>query len=549
MQYQQLNKDGCRFTVWAPEKETMTLTVLPATTIPMEKDASGYFHAHAPNAKAGDRYLLDNLPDPASLFQPLGVHGPSEIVDHTSYTWHDDQWRGLPLKDLIFYELHVGTFTKEGTFDAIIPHLDYLADLGINAIELMPVAQNPGTRNWGYDAVFIYAVQNNYGGPDGLKKFVDAAHRKGIAVFLDVIYNHIGHEGNILEKFGPYFSEKYHTPWGKALNFDDAWSDGVKHFVVNNTLYWAECYHIDGLRLDAIHEIFDRNATTIWDLLHEAVQNEKQRSGRNFYLIAESDLNSPKVVRPPETGGFGCDAQWMDDFHHSLYTLLDPDGRKNYKDFGSLEQLAKSYTEGFVHSNDYVSFRKRRHGASSAGLPGEKFVVFIQNHDIPGNRPGGERLSSLVDLPKLKLAAAAVLLSPYIPLIFMGEEYGEKAPFYFFSDYKDPEITSHLKESRLKQFAAFEWDKEPNDSQAEETFIRSKLNWKDRDNELLDWYKQLIALRRSITTNKKNFRADLIEDKAIALRYPTLLVLLNFSDKEIITHNMRLPPWGVITIS
>ena len=381
------------------------------------------------------------------------------------------------------------------------PRLEELAATGINAIELMPVAQCPGSRNWGYDGTYLYAVQNSYGGPEGLKRLVDGAHRHGIAVFLDVVYNHVGREGNYLSDFGPYFTDKYQTPWGRAFNFDGARSDGVKDFIIRNALCWAEQYHIDGLRLDAIHEIYDRNAISLWDQLNAQCTKWEQRSGRRLYLVAESDHNSPRVIRPPDAGGFGFDAQWLDDFHHSLYVLLDEEGRKHYRDFGTLSQLAKAYTDGFVHSGEYVRFRHRRHGASSAGIPGDRFIVFNQNHDLPGNRPGGERLSVLVSFERLKLAtAAAILLSPYIPLLFMGEEYGEETPFYFFSDYGDPQIISGLREGRKKEFAAFEWDAEPPDSQDEGTFLRSKLQWSVRREGkhglLLEWHRRLIRLRR-----------------------------------------------------
>ncbi|MBS1662740.1 MAG: malto-oligosyltrehalose trehalohydrolase [Bacteroidetes bacterium] len=582
-----LDNDQCHFSVWAPAKKAMTLHLLsPAHTYPMTKDVNGYFHADVPNINHGDQYLYQPnddipLPDPASPWQPKGVHGPSAIVDHAKYDWQDHSWHNHPFSSLIFYELHVGTFTPEGTFEAIIPRLHQLAELGINAIELMPVAQCPGSRNWGYDEAFLYAVANNYGGPDGLKALVDACHQRGIAVFLDVIYNHIGREGNILNRFGPYFTDKYHTPWGPALNFDGAWSDGVKEFVIGNVLHWAEHFHIDGLRLDAIHEIFDRNAITIWDQLRGAVSDWEERSLRRFYLIAESDLNSPRVVQPTITGGKGFDAQWLDDFHHSLYVLLDRKVWKHYKDFGHLSQLAKAYTEGFVHSNEYVFFRQRKHGASSAGLPGHRFVVFNQNHDLPGNRPDGKRLSALVDLPRLKLAAAAVLLSPYIPLLFMGEEYGETNPFYFFSDYSDPEITNGLQEGRKKQFAEFDWDGEPKDSQAIETFQASILDWDRRKSgshaELLAWHKKLLDLRKNhpllSDLTKNNFRADLLSNQGVALyRHSAdqshhLLCLLNFSDhpltahldygapetpwKNVLDHStslgflLVLPPWGV----
>ena len=556
------------FRVWAPARETMELwlsgrdTGLPMhdsalpiddTILPMQKDGKGYFVCDVPAITAGERYMYrpdggSLYPDPASAYQPEGVYAASCVVDHAAFSWSDGDWKGRPLAESILYELHVGAFTQEGTFDAIIPRLDALAELGINALELMPVAAFSGKRNWGYDGAFLYAVFAGYGGPDGLKRLVDACHRRGIAVFLDVVYNHIGREGNCLEAFGPYFSDKYHTPWGKAINFDGAWSDGVREFIVNNALYWAEHFHIDGLRLDAVHEIFDRNAVTIWDELHDAITHWEARSGRRCRLIAESDGNDPRVVRPPDIGGRGFDAQWMDDFHHSLYVLIDPAGAKNYRDFGPIEQLAKAWTEGFVHTGEYLRFRHRKHGASSAGIGGDHFIVFNQNHDLPGNRPGGERLSSLVDLPALKLAAAALLLSPYIPLLFMGEEYGERAPFYFFSDYQDATTTNELIRGRREQFATFQFEGEPRDPQEEMVFSESKLHWEEREDErhrpLLDWYRKLIRLRTThpllTDLSKRRLRADVAGEKGLVVyRYSAdgqrhLVSLFNFSpDREL----------------
>jgi maltooligosyltrehalose trehalohydrolase len=441
--------------------------------------------------------------------------------------------------------------------------------MGINAIELMPVCQFPGTRNWGYDGAFLYSVQNNYGGPEGLKQFVDACHQKGIAVFLDVVYNHVGYEGNYLSFFGPYFSDKYQTPWGKALNYDGAWSDGVKEFIIGNVLHWAEHYHVDGLRLDAVHEIFDRNAVRIWDQLYDAVQQWEQSSGRRLYLIAESDLNSPRMITPVREGGYGFQAQWLDDFHHALYVLLDRDGIKHYKDFGRLEQLAKACTEGFVHSGEWVEFRHRRHGASSAGYPGHQFVVFNQNHDLPGNRPDGRRLSMLVDHPRLKLAAAVVLLSPYLPLLFMGEEYGEDAPFNFFSDHEDEKIRKSLREGRRKEFQAFDWDEDPPDPQEEQVFLSSRLQWRKRNEgryrELLEWHRTLIHLRKTHPLlkdlSRQHIRADLAGAEGLAVHRHSpgnrrqLLCLFNFSSGELhysVPYEgawkgelISLPPWGV----
>jgi maltooligosyltrehalose trehalohydrolase len=552
-----IHNDSCTFTVWAPEKDSMILHLPDENRrIGMDKCSDGYFHIKVPGIGAGHRYFYrpdDDVdrPDPVSHYQPNGIHGPSEVIDHSQYTWRDEKWRGLPLEELIFYELHIGAFTDEGTCTAAISRLDDLAATGINAIELMPVAQFPGARNWGYDGTFLYAVQNTYGGPDALKQLVDACHQRGLAVFLDVVYNHVGYEGNSLPFFGPYFTDKYQTPWGKAFNYDGAWSDGVKDFVIGNALHWADNYHIDGLRLDAVHEIFDRNAVRIWDLLHTTLRKWQQQSGRPFYLIAECDLNSPRVVAPPEVGGYGFDSQWMDDFHHALYVLLDKDGIKHYKDFGRLDQFAKAYTEGFVHSGEYVRFRHRRHGASSAGLPGYQSIVFNQNHDLPGNRPQGQRLSVLVDFHHLKLAAAAVLLSPYLPLLFMGEEYGEDTPFYFFSDHQDQRLRDELREGRKKEFATFEWGGEPPDPQNEDIFLQSKLQWNKREKGqyrlLLDWHRQLISLRKTHPLlkdlSRKNLRADLAGRSILAVHRHNadnsrqLVTVFNFSDQQI---NYRL---------
>ncbi|HLI92698.1 MAG TPA: malto-oligosyltrehalose trehalohydrolase, partial [Puia sp.] len=459
----QCHNNGCLFRVWAPLQQSLSLQ-LQDKRIPMRPSPGGYFTADVPEIGDGARYHYiignDPYPDPASAYQPEGVFGPSQVVDHRRFPWTDAGWKGQPMEDLIFYELHIGAFTAEGAFDAIIPRLDDLARLGINAIELMPVAAFPGDRNWGYDGVFLYAVQHSYGGPDGLKRLVDAAHRRGISVFLDVVYNHVGGEGNCLETYGPYFSESYRTPWGKAINYDGAWSDGVRDFIIGNVLYWAEHYHLDGVRLDAIHEIYDRNAVTIWDELHAAVKRWEKKNGRSCWLVAESDMNDPRVIQPPGKNGKGLDAQWMDDFHHALFTLLYPKEQKHYVDFGTTEQLAKAMSAGFVHSGEYVKARIRRHGASSAAIGGEHFVVFVQNHDLPGNRPGGERLSVLIGDQALKLAAAAVLLSPYIPMLFMGEEYGEEAPFYFFCEYKDQDTINALREGRKKQLAGYGYTEE-----------------------------------------------------------------------------------------
>jgi maltooligosyltrehalose trehalohydrolase len=500
--------DQCSFTVWAPEKKSMQLHIVAPVErwAEMQKDEMGYFSTTLADIQVGARYYYrpeggDDYPDPASHYQPLGVHGPSEVVDHEAHSWQDQGWRGIPFRDMILYEIHIGTFTEEGTCEAIIPFLDDLVSIGINAIELMPVAQFAGNRNWGYDGVYPYAVQNSYGGPQGLKRLIDACHARGIAVFLDVVYNHIGPEGNYFNHYGPYFTDKYCTPWGDAINFDGEWSDGVREYFSSNTLHWFETYHLDGLRLDAVHTIFDSGAVNFWELLHSRIRGAEQRVGRKFYLIAESDLNSPKVVKTPEVGGMGFEAQWLDDFHHALYVLLDEAGRERYEDFGQMEQLAKAITDGFVHSGEYVKFRKRKHGAPSVGVSGDKFVVFNQNHDQIGNRVGGERLSLLVDFEKQKVAAAALLLSPYVPMLFMGEEYAEDAPFFYFVSHSDPKLIEAVIEGRKKEFEGFQWDTEPPNAQEVGTFLNSKIQWnkrtQGRHHTMLQWHKLLIGLRCS----------------------------------------------------
>jgi maltooligosyltrehalose trehalohydrolase len=453
----------------------------------------------------GARYVfrLENdrdRPDPASRYQPEGVHGPSEVVDHTAFSWTDKGWSGLALQSMIMYELHTGTFTPEGTFDAIISRLGDLKDLGINAIELMPVAQFPGKRNWGYDGVYPFAVQNSYGGPEGLKRLVNACHARDIAAILDVVYNHLGPEGNYVGEYGPYFTDKYRTPWGNAINFDGSYSDEVRNFFVRNALSWITDYHIDALRIDAIHGIFDYSARHFLRELGEAVHARAGELGRRIYVIPESDLNDVRVISPPELGGYGLDAQWNDDFHHCLHTLLTGEKSGYYKDFGAIDQMERAYRDGFVYSGQYSPFRKRRHGSSSKDRPASQFVVFSQNHDQVGNRMQGERLSSLVSFEALKLAAGCVILSPYLPLLFMGEEYGETAPFLYFVSHSDPGLIEAVRNGRKEEFKAFGWEGEPPDPQDERTFLASELHWEERTKgsheTLLRFYKQLIACER-----------------------------------------------------
>jgi maltooligosyltrehalose trehalohydrolase len=502
--------DGrCRFRVWAPNTDLVEVHILSPKDrlVELAKDGCGYHRGVVEDVSPGARYMyrLDgqtDRPDPASRYQPEGVHGPSEVVE-TGFNWKDIGWSGLPLSQYIIYELHVGTFSKEGTFDALIGFLDDLKDLGITAVELMPLAQFPGERNWGYDGVYPFAVQNSYGSPQGLKRLVDACHRKGLAVVLDVVYNHLGPEGNYLGDYGPYFSDRYHTPWGAPINFDGPQGDEVRRYFIENALYWIIEGHIDALRLDAVHAILDFSAYPFLQELAETVHIQAERLNRRVYLIAESALNDARLIRPRELMGFGLDAQWSDDFHHSLHTLITGENMGYYQDFGEFTQLIKAYGEGFVYSGEYSKFRSRRHGNSSRAVPPKRFVVFAQNHDQVGNRMNGERLSPLVSFDALKLAAACVLLSPFIPLLFMGEEYGETAPFPYFISHTDGELVRAVREGRRREFAGFHWAGEPPDPQDDRTFRSAKLNHSLRHQAgnhrvLNSYYRELIRLRREI---------------------------------------------------
>ncbi len=494
------------FTVWAPFLDKVELKIIlpEEKSLQMEKDTRGYWRTAVPDISPGTRYCYRlgqkrDRPDPASQFQPEGVHGPSQVVNHHAFHWEDAGWNAPALSQMAMYELHVGTFTPQGNFQAIIRRLPALRELGINAIELMPVAQFPGERNWGYDGVFPFAVQNSYGGPEGLKRLVNECHKAGIAVILDVVYNHLGPEGNYLRDFGPYFTDKYRTPWGMALNFDDADSNEVRNFFIENALHWFRDYHIDALRLDAIHGISDMSAVPF---LQELAGNVKELCARKKNLIAESDLNDSRAIRKQNRGGIGLDAQWCDDFHHSLHTLLTGEQDGYYIDFGRMEHLAKSIKEGFVYSGEYSPYRRRNQGNSSKDLPADRFVLFSQNHDQIGNRAFGERLSALVPFESLKLAAGVVLLSPSVPLLFMGEEYGEDAPFLYFVSHSDRDLIEAVRKGRKEEFQSFAWKGEPPDPQAVETFLKSKLRWENRrkgnHKVLYNFYKHLLALRKEI---------------------------------------------------
>ena len=505
---QLLGNNRCLFRVWAPAASSVDLNIVGPMkrSVPLTHTGDGYFSAEVENISIGTlyRYRLNGekeRPDPASRFQPQGVHGPSQVID-SAFAWDDARWTGLPLKSYVLYELHVGAFTPEGTFDAIIPHLPELKELGITAIELMPVAQFPGSRNWGYDGVQPFAVQNSYGGPLGLKRLVNACHRIGLAVALDVVYNHLGPEGNYLADFGPYFTARYKTPWGQAMNFDGSDSDPVRRYFIDNALYWICEFHIDALRLDAVHAILDHSPYTFLEQLADDVHAQAKALNRQVWLIPESVANDARLVRGRELGGYGLDAQWNDDFHHALRGVLTGEKCGYYQDYGEFHQLVKAYREGFVYSGEYSKFRRRRHGTPTKDIPAERFVVFSQNHDQVGNRILGERLSQLVNFEALKLAAAAVILSPFIPLLFMGEEYGEAAAFQYFISHSDSQLIEAVRRGRRQEFATFSWQGEPPDPQDEATFLRAKLNHQLRREgkflTLWTFYQELLCLRRDL---------------------------------------------------
>jgi maltooligosyltrehalose trehalohydrolase len=475
-----------RWRVGAPRAKQVELVLRDGNqhrAVPMRRQERGFFQHSEANVLEGQRYAyrLDGgpeRPDPCSLWQPDDVHGPSALVCPARFAWTDHKWQGVPRPDLVFYELHVGTFTSEGTFEAVIPRLSELRELGVTAVEIMPVAQFPGSRNWGYDGVLPYAAQNSYGGPHGLQKLVDACHSAGLAVFLDVVYNHLGPEGNYLAEFGPYFSDRYKTPWGMAINYDGPGCDAVRSFVLDNARMWLEEFHFDGLRLDAVHAIFDFGARHILRDVQEVAEGVAERCGRQIHIIAESDLNDPRLLYPRKQGGLQLSGQWSDDFHHAIHAFLTGEQRGYYQDYGRPRQIADVLQQPFLFAWNYSPFRDRRHGAPPEDLCGDRFVVCLQNHDQVGNRARGDRLPSLLHNPaKQRLASSLLLLSPYLPLIFMGEEYGEENPFPFFCSFGDPQLIEAVRKGRKEEFAELVGQGEVPDPQAEETFASARLSW------------------------------------------------------------------------
>lgn len=497
------------FQVWAPRSKKVAVKVGKSTYAMNGPNARGMWTVTVADAEYGMDYafLLDDdpksYPDPRSRWQPQGVHAASRLYDHSAFPWSDKRWQGSVLSGAIIYEMHIGTFTREGTFDAAIEHLDHLSELGITHVEIMPVAEFPGKYGWGYDGVSLFSVRNAYGGPDGLKRFVNACHARGLSVLLDVVYNHFGPVGNYTGKFGPYTTDRHCTPWGCAINFEAKGSDEVRQYFCDNALMWMRDYHFDGLRLDAVHELFDRSAINFMEQLSSEVEVLSAQLERRLVLIAESDLNNPRIVMSREAHGYGMDAQWSDDFHHALFTLLHiEEGKGYYDDFGSFEDLAKSLTKIFVYDGAYSRFRERSHGRPVEQLSAHHFIGFIQNHDQVGNRATGDRLSQIVGLARAKVATGIVLTAPFIPMLFQGEEFAASTPFQYFADHEDPEMAKAVSEGRKLEFAAFGWksDEIP-DPERQETFENSKLDWDEMDRgehlEMLNWTRSLIHFRRS----------------------------------------------------
>jgi maltooligosyltrehalose trehalohydrolase len=539
---------GWRVVVWAPNAERVAVRHWPVGTDPadaavakLERLDDGYHAATVQGPSHGDRYRLilddgaDELPDPASRWQPEGVHGPSAFVDPAELR---DGRPPAPspqvaLPRYVLYELHVGTFTEEGTFDAAIPHLDALAELGVTAIEIMPVAQFPGRRNWGYDGVFPYAAQDSYGGPHGLARLVDACHERGLAVVLDVVYNHLGPEGNVLSRFGPYFTDAYSTPWGDAVNVAGPDSDAVRRYFVGNALWWLDVVGVDALRLDAIHGIVDPTAVPFLAELGRAVRALAAERGRCLSLIAESSLHDVRVVRPEALGGLGLDAQWDDDFHHALRTVITGEREGYYADYGTIDDLATVYERAFVLVERPSAAHGRRHGNDPTGEPGWRFVVSTQNHDQVGNRKDGDRPSATLDPTILVTMAAAMILSPFLPMLFMGEEHGETAPFRYFVDHTDPELLRAVREGRAAEFAGFSWQGDVPDPGAEETFVRSRIRHdlveRSPHREIRAAYAELLRLRRSVPALASSSLASV---RTEVDRNATVLTVLRLHDED-----------------
>lgn len=502
------SKDRVEFCVYAEGVSGVSLLLEGAGEpgeIAMERTGGSLYRAVVEGRGPALRYkyLLKGagggaFPDPCSHYQPEGVHGFSQVVDHEAYRWGDGGWQGIEWEKAIIYELHPGTFSEKGTFAGIAEKLDYLLELGVNTIELMPLTQTPGRWNWGYDGVNLFSVNRNYGTPEELKELVDRCHQKGLGVILDIVYNHFGPEGNYLAKFGPYFTDKYETPWGAAVNFDDTGCAAARRMVLDSVRHWIERYHFDGLRLDAVHAIEDRSRPHILEEIAAAARELEQKLQRRIVIVAETDANEAQLIRPAEEGGCGIDAQWMDDFHHSVHSVLTGESQGYYRDYGKIEGLEKVY-RNYSYTGQYSHFWGKNRGSDGADMPGERFVVAIQTHDQVGNRARGERLSRLVEFPCLKAAAGLLFTAPYIPMLFMGEEYAEEKPFLFFTDYQDRVLKKAVVKGRREEFASFGWTDIPN-PEDEATFENSRLTprekWQPHQEQIFHYYRDLIALRR-----------------------------------------------------
>jgi maltooligosyltrehalose trehalohydrolase len=550
------------FRVWAPDAQTVQLRLEDSgNVLAMKPENGGWWCVDVAEADAGLDYwfVLDGgepLPDPRSPWQAFGVHGPSRVVNHAAFKWTDRRWQAPPLSSAVIYELHIGTFTKEGTFDGAISRLGQLASLGITHVELMPVCEFPGDWGWGYDGVDLFAPHHAYGGPDGLKRLVDACHAAGLAVLLDVVYNHLGPSGNYLGRFGPYFTFRYSTPWGPAVNLDGAGSTEVRRFLCDNALMWLRDYHCDGLRLDAVHTMFDSSSVHFLEQVSSEIKTLEAQIGRHLAVIAESDLNDPRIVTAQEAGGFGADAQWNDDFHHAVHAFLTHERSGYYADFGSLGDVAKALKNVFVYDGRYSAYRGRRHGRSPANLPGSRFIGFLQNHDQAGNRAQGERSSMLMSVERLKVGAALLFCSPFIPMLFQGEEFGATTPFLYFTNHKDPELARAVSEGRRNEFGGWGGNaQEIPDPQAPATFQRSKVANCDPDNKsqkcLLEWHRRLIALRRG-EPDLTDGRRDRIEvqfseeARRLALRRGAITVACNLHTER---QAIPLVSQGVLLLS
>lgn len=543
-------ENTCMFNVWAPKTKSVHLvTQHPEKKYKMKPRELGYWSVELESISPGTRYKyqLDEkepFPDPASLSQPDGVHEASETIDLNDFEWIDHDWKNIPLNEMIQYELHTGTFTPEGTFAGIRSKLDYLKELGVNTIEILPVSQFSGKRNWGYDGVYPFAVQDSYGGAKELMALVNESHKQGIAVIMDVVYNHFGPEGNYVGNFGHYFSGKYSTPWGDPINFDGPYSDGVRNYAIQNALMWCRDFHIDGLRLDAVHSIFDFGAKHIMQELAENLNQLTEQTGRRHYLIAESHLNDVRYISPIEKGGYGLDAQWSDDFHHAVHTLATGEQKGYYMDFGKPEQLSKAIKDAFVYDGRYSDFRKKTYGNSTQNNPGDHFVIFNQNHDQVGNRLHGDRLISITDFETAKVIAGAMFVAPNVPMLFMGEEYGERNPFFYFVSHLDEKLNRLVREGRKEEFKDFyDVNVEARNPDDPETFEASKLSWNiESDAEkssVFRFYQQLIRLRKTHPvlkeTDKDNLKI-LDDGKFFTLERwqgeNRVVVFLNFEKEE-----------------